>query len=499
MNEFRPVHTLLMLATVFLMLGGIIFIFPKSGIQLGDGFSLNYPEWKDILPSAPEEKKDISSILQLAEEEDKMDSLGLRKLEIPKLNDSLSDVKKIENLKVDSAVNRLVTSIQFKDGKKGALDRFFLALHSLVDKKQVVRVLHYGDSQIEGDRMTEYLRSKLQNQFGGSGPGIISAAPVAQSIAIRQKWSENFDRYNAFVGKDARVKHNNFGVMAGFCRFAPYSSVSDSTSLTSAYLQITTNKNGGAALASYSKVKLYYGGAKTKTKVEFFDGGKLTNEDSLQTGGMFNTKTWSVSTPAPKFEIKFSGTDSPDIYGLSLEGENGIMVDNFGLRGSSGTFFSQMNSAQLKQFYDQLNVQLIILQFGGNALPGMKDSTGTRWFGRRLKAQIDVIRKILPSVSILVIGPSDMSVADGTTFVTHPQLENLRNAIRDAAFETGCAFWDMYEVMGGKNSMVEWVKLNLAATDYIHFAPGGARKVSTLLYSALIKEYENYLQHLIVN
>ena len=60
-------------------------------------------------------------------------------------------------------------------------------------------------------------------------------------------------------------------------------------------------------------------------------------------------------------------------------------------------------------------------------------------------------------------------------------------------------FWDMYEVMGGKNSMVEWVKLNLAATDYIHFAPAGARKISTLLYSALIKEYENYLQHVIVN
>ena len=86
-----------------------------------------------------------------------------------------------------------------------------------------------------------------------------------------------------------------------------------------------------------------------------------------------------------------------------------------------------------------------------------------------------------------------MSVKVGTEYVTHPQLENLRDAIKRAAFETDCAFWDMYEVMGGKNSMVAWVEQQIAATDYIHFSSGGARKMSTLLYSALINEYNNYL------
>ena len=267
MREFRPLHTLLMLALVFLTLGSIIFIFPENGLQIAEGFSFKYPRWKDVLPLEQEEKKDISSILELADEEEKLDSLGPRKFNAPQLIDSVVDEKNGITFKVDTGVNRLVTSIQFKSGKKGALDKFFISLQALSEKKKMIRVLHYGDSQIEGDRMTEFLRSKLQNQFGGNGPGFISAAPVAQSIAIRQKWSENFDRYNVFVGKDSRVKHNNFGLMAGFCRFAPYSTSVDSNSVKSAYLQITTNKNGGAMLAGYSKVRLYYGGDRKSTRL----------------------------------------------------------------------------------------------------------------------------------------------------------------------------------------------------------------------------------------
>lgn len=501
MNEFRPVHTLIMLAMVFLLMGTIAYVFPEAGIKLTDGFFLRYPSLSEILPNAESsEKKDISAILKLAEEEDKLDSLGLRKINSALSKDSVVGKNGTRDVSIDSAVNNLVTSLQFRDGKKGALDCFFKSLQFLSESSSSVRILHYGDSQIEGDRITEYIRSKLQNQFGGSGIGFISPSPVAQSIAIRQKWGDNFERYNLFVGKDSRVRHNNFGLMAGFCRFVlPSVAISDSSMDYESFLQINTSSIGGSRLADYSRIKLYYGGARKKTKVELYDNGKLSDTDSLIAGGNFNVKSWNVVSKPPRFEIRFKGKDSPDFYGLSLEGEKGIMMDNFGLRGSSGTFFSQMNSSQLKLFYDNLNVKLIILQFGGNALPGMKDSIGTRWFGRRLKSQIEVIRKILPEVSILVIGPSDMSVADGMNYVTHPQLENLRNAIRDAAFETGCAFWDMYDVMGGKNSMVEWVKLNLAATDYIHFAPAGARKISTLLYSALIKEYENYLSNAVIN
>jgi lysophospholipase L1-like esterase len=48
--------------------------------------------------------------------------------------------------------------------------------------------------------------------------------------------------------------------------------------------------------------------------------------------------------------------------------------------------------------------------------------------------------------------------------------------------------------MGGKNSMPSWVSANppMAAKDYTHLSPRGARIVSEMLYNALVFEYNNY-------
>ena len=72
----------------------------------------------------------------------------------------------------------------------------------------------------------------------------------------------------------------------------------------------------------------------------------------------------------------------------------------------------------------------------------------------------------------------------------------MRDALQKAAKDNGCAFWDIYEVMGGKNSMDSWVNAEpaLAGTDYVHFTPKGARKIAELLDYAFQQEYEKWLK-----
>jgi len=62
--------------------------------------------------------------------------------------------------------------------------------------------------------------------------------------------------------------------------------------------------------------------------------------------------------------------------------------------------------------------------------------------------------------------------------------------MKKAAFETRCGFWDIYEVMGGRNSMQAWVEADppLAGSDYVHFTPKGARKVAEFFTKALLDE-----------
>ena len=172
-----------------------------------------------------------------------------------------------------------------------------------------------------------------------------------------------------------------------------FRSIADTTQYKSAWVKIVTSKNGGAKATAFKKIKLFYGGSQTKTHVELYENGSLNNSDSLISGGNFNIKEFNLNQAALLHEFKFKGRDSPDFYGVSLEGSKGVMVDNFGLRGSSGTFFNQINFGQLKSFYDYLNTKLIILQFGGNSLPYIKTKEQADNFGLYLKAQIAIIKK----------------------------------------------------------------------------------------------------------
>jgi lysophospholipase L1-like esterase len=494
MSTFKPFHTLLFAGAVFGGLALVSAVFPEGGIPLGEELSIRFPTLASVF-EPKKEKTDISKILDLSDTA-AIDTTRLLVVETA-TKDSIAVEDTTLNQKhgeVKDPTLKLVTPLEYGNEAKDALDNFFSSLANEVNDSKAIHIMHYGDSQIEGDRISDFLRLKLQSQFGGQGQGFVSPMPVAPCVALRQTWSDNWNRYTAFTGRDKRVKHTNYGAGASFCRYLGYKTLNDSSETQQAWLKTVTSKAGGANLASYTKVKLFYGNAQYKTAVEFYEGGELKVSDTLNAGGIFNVKQFNVSSVPPQFELKFRGKDSPDIYGISLEGNGGIMVDNFGLRGSSGTFFNQMNYGQLKTFYDNMNVKLFILQFGGNSLPYIKDQKQCENFGKYLQAQISTLKKMMPQASFLVIGPADMGVKQETEYVSHPQVENLRDAIRTAAFNTNCAFFDMYACMGGNGSMVSWVEAGIAAKDYIHFSSGGARKIATILYSAIITDYNNYIK-----
>lgn len=474
----KPIHTLGFIAAISLLLIAISLVIPDNGLTITERVTIKYPSFHSLFLSQPTQKKDISNIIALADSAEH----------------SAKTNKDTISLTVKNNFVQLNTNIQYKDDSRQSLSHFFDALQNITNETNSIRVLHYGDSQIEGDRITDYLRMKLQGQFGGAGPGLISFLPVAPSVINKLSWSENWDRYPVFIGKDKRVKHSNYGVLAHITRFSNYNELQDTTHHKSAWVKMTTSKNGGVQAAAYHTIKLFYGGAKTKTQVEFYENGVLNNTDSLSVGGYFNVKQYQLNQKASLQEFKFQGKNSPDFYGISLEGDKGIMIDNIGLRGSSGTFFNQINLNQLQQFYEYLNTKLIILQFGGNTLPYITTTEQAAQYGKYLKVQILTIKKIAPHASLLIIGPADMSVKNGTVYETHPQLEDLRDAIQKTAFETDCAFFDLYNCMGGKNSMVSWVEAGIGAKDYIHFSAGGARKIAVLLYNSLINDYSNYIQ-----
>jgi lysophospholipase L1-like esterase len=227
--------------------------------------------------------------------------------------------------------------------------------------------------------------------------------------------------------------------------------------------------------------------------VECLVNGVLYDADILTAGSQMNIKTWTFSEAPVEITLKFRGAGSPDFYGIALDGNRGVAMDNVAMRGCAGLVFTQINRDQLEQMYDTLNVRMLILQFGGNVVPYMTDNYEyyERWFLNQLRR----LKQISPSVPIIVIGVSDMSVREKDKIVTYPNLLQIRDALKNATFRAGCAYWDMYEAMGGHNSMPSWVyaKPSLATSDFVHFNERGARVIAEMFYNAFIYELESYI------
>jgi lysophospholipase L1-like esterase len=201
---------------------------------------------------------------------------------------------------------------------------------------------------------------------------------------------------------------------------------------------------------------------------------------------------WHSTDSLTKFNITFSG--DAELGAISLDGDYGVAVDNIPFRGSSGTFFTQIDTAAVALAMRELNVMLVLLQFGGNAVPYLNSEKARADFADDISRQIRYFRKIRPEARVVLIGPSDMSTKINGKLQTYPHLDAVVKTLKAAAVADGAAFWDMYAAMGGRNSMIGWTKTSppLATTDYTHFSQLGADKIAEIFYTSLMNYYEYY-------
>ena len=127
-------------------------------------------------------------------------------------------------------------------------------------------------------------------------------------------------------------------------------------------------------------------------------------------------------------------------------------------------------------------------------MPYLEDSTMVENYASYYKSQLRTLKRLKPDLAIIVIGPSDMSTLIDGFQETYPMLPYTVELLKKAALEMGAGYWDLFEAMGGRNSMPAWVEKGLAGSDYIHFSNKGAKIASQLFYDAFIAEYVKYMK-----
>lgn len=460
-------RTLIFILSVFLLLGISWLFFPAEGIALGN-MSLRFPSYAEDR-MGPGKVLDVDSIRENVNKSFEMS-----------VSDNLLDSLEFYRDYLTLNPNR----IHLPNNDYTYFDSLFYLFGNAQNDKKVYRVMHYGDSQIEMDRITSVLRQRMQELFGGSGPGMISAVKRLPSMSVNQGYSGNLVRY-ALVGDSTsrKASHNRYGIMTQFCQTMGQTSVNFSATKSSqAYDKAREISRVSVLIGNNSE------GFKASLNADGYQAG--TKTCTAKSGATL--LTWELPNNINKGTLTFQG--SAEIYGIMLDGGYGVNVDNDALRGCSGTIFTRISKPLMKTSVELTDTRLIILQFGGNRTPIINNSKQISSYMSELDRQIKYFQEVAPQATLLFIGPADMGKSYNGKMGSYKCMVELNDSIKGMALRNNVAYWDMFHVMGGEGSMAQYVKHKppLGSPDHIHFTFLGAQEMGGNLAKSLIIYHDFY-------
>ena len=389
---------------------------------------------------------------------------------------AIPDAPKVKPAFQDSCPKGMVCIEDFADGSERGMAPFYEALGRVKELGRPVRIAYLGDSFIEADLLTEALRSKLQERFGGCGVGFLDINPpyAGNRSTVHQKSAG----WNDFCVLD-KGKCNTARLSLSQRYFTPAGT---------AWTEITGARE---YLLDTAEVHTLYlqSNAPMRIGVKLDDGGT----DTYSTQGHGRPEAVTATGRSHKTKWQVPAASDAVCWGVAEEGRGGVSVDNFSLRGSSGTALAGIPDNMLKAFGEIRPYDLIVLQFGLNVANKKQQDYSN--YTRQMKKVIEKLKRCFPQAGILIVsvGDRENKGADGELH-TMPGIVALARYQENLAADAHVAFWNLYQAMGGEGSLVRMVnaKPTEAEKDYTHINIRGGKRIGNILYKTLIYGQEQY-------
>ena len=365
--------------------------------------------------------------------------------------------------------------------EKRALDSFYYKLDKIrqLKSEKPVKILHYGDSLIAADYITDIARMHFSGHFGSAGRGFLFPDRFNPHVGRRLRTgiaSENWQR-NSIIEDDPPDYH--FGLSG--VRF--------------------TSKNQGDII-EYSvdneqyAVIYYLANSNCDSFTVFADDYQIKTLNCFSETAVSKTVRIEIPPEIQKIIIK---ANSPDvvIFGASFETERGgIIYDSIGLPGAQSKVYSSMDNNDYKNMIKEYNPSLIVyMNGGGDALHlvwGRWKKPQVREYHRKMFKRI---RESAPNASCLISTTIDIAkVTVGGSFISRKQIKIVADIQKEEAQKAGCAFFNLYEAMGGKGSVGRWHKQGLISDDMLHPRREGLDLLGQIFSTAILQDYNKHLE-----
>ena len=355
--------------------------------------------------------------------------------------------------------------------RRDSLKHFYQALWRSEARQPgaVTRVLHYGDSPTTADSITADVRSLLQQHFGDAGHGF---------VLIAKPWAWYGHRGVEVHGKGWRIEAASQNrAKDGFHGLGGVSFEGG----TGAESHIALREDHARAEIHYL---LQPGGGILRVEAS----GTLLGK--INTDGEFKQPAFEMfQLPEGVRELDLTVESGPvRMFGVIFERNGpGVIYNSLGLNG--GQVQMVLRCFERSQWAAELQHEdpdLVVVNYGTNE--SLYADYIERYYPNELREVIRRIKAALPKSSILVMSPMDRGERDSSgQIVTAPTLPRLVEIQRQIAAETGCAFFNTFQAMGGEGTMARWYdsQPRLVSADFMHPLPAGAKKVGVLLDQAL--------------
>ena len=405
---------------VFLLLGAAWAVFPAEGVRVG-AKRLRFASYRGHIRDAMERKVDVDSVLNALDSRFAMHE------------DTLAFYREFFYENPDR--------IYLPDDDYTYFDPMFRAFERARKEGKTLRVAHYGDSQIEMDRISQNLREALQTRFGGLGTGMFPALTTTPMASVSHYASGGFAFYTMIVDSTTRrAGHNRYGPLAQLTSLYGNGTVT---------LRARKEKSTPEHVKTFQSVSVLYGRASDDFSVTVQSDTLKPKPVTRSKGGVTWT-TWTFSRPVDKATVKMNG--NAEVYGLTTDGTAGVTVDNIPMRGSTGHILTRIDKDLMKASFELDGTRLVILQFGGNFVPAAGSSKAISGYMDKVREQIAYFKEVAPEAEMLFIGPSDMAISteDGRV-ISYRRLAEVVDSLKTVSLSSGIAYWDLYRMMGGQN------------------------------------------------
>ncbi len=375
-------------------------------------------------------------------------------------------------------VNYDSNKLKFPEGRAN-FTIFYQKLNKLIEEgNSQLNIVQYGGSHIQADIFSGECRTRFQSFEGGlnAGRGFVYPYRLAHT-------NTPFGYYFRYKGnwKTCRNVERKKSCSLGM---AGISSITKD-SLSSLTLLIEPDNDLDY---SFNRIRIYHS-IDTMSYAIRIDSQMV---DSQKTVVNLGYTEFYLNHLVDSLTIDFYKANDKQkyfqLFGFDItNGDPGIVYHNLGINGAATTSFLRCN--RMQEELKSIHPDLVIFGIGINDAYGRNFSQAS--FEHNYDSLVGRVLAVNPEAAIIFATNND-------SYIHHRFLNRNGLKVEESMYRLAkkyhAAVWDMFEIMGGLNSIVVWQKDYLARRDRVHFTRTGYILLGNLLFDAIIKDYGNYLQ-----